>query len=209
MGSDISPRLRGLAAAVGTSWQVPGAPSRSQRLRLECKRGQTVCGSPRQKGLGWLSPIRHHHFPCLSFPQPRKLNSICCTFLCYRAAALWPEKAEGTLPVPPLQQGGAHYTHRILNEMGRELVQPWSSVLLLPPHLSLFGFTIRQVLPVTRETQGCTVRPGAEYICWAQSKSHPRMRGMEQEWSLCTGLCLFALGGFLLLIFSSQAQSGT
>lgn len=30
---------------------------------------------------------------------------------------------------------------------------------------------------------------------------------MEQEWGLCTGLCLLGLGGFLLLIFSSQTQS--
>lgn len=30
---------------------------------------------------------------------------------------------------------------------------------------------------------------------------------MGQEWGLCTGLCLLGLGGFLLLIFSSQTPS--
>lgn len=68
-------------------------------------------------------PIQDHHIPCLSFPQRRKLNSICCTFLCYRAAAPWSEKAQGGAGaslVPPLQQGGAHYTQGILNETGRE-----------------------------------------------------------------------------------------
>lgn len=63
-------RLRGLAAVMGTSWQVPGTPRRSQRLRLECKGGQRVCGSPRQMGLRWLSPSQGLHMtPSLSLPQ--------------------------------------------------------------------------------------------------------------------------------------------
>lgn len=121
-------------------------------------------------------------------------------------AALWSEKAQGGAGaslVPPLQQGGTHYTHGILNETGRE--PDTASELqccFFPSRLSLFDLTIGQVLPVTRGVRGCTVRPGAECILLGTRQSKT-----EQEWGLCTGLCLLGLGGFLLRIFSSQTQS--
>lgn len=155
----------------------------------------------------------HYHFPCLSFPQARMLKSTCCTFLCFRAAALWPEKAEGGAGaslVPPLQQGGPHYTHGILNEKGREPDRALEFQCCCFPHV--FHYLIS---PLGR----CCLWPGElgaaqsdlelNIFCWTQGKSHSRARVTEQEWGLCTGLCLLGLGRFLLLIFPSRTQRGT
>lgn len=77
--------------------------------------------------------------------------------------------------MPPLQQGGAHHTHRILNEMGRELDTALELQCCCSPHIfSLFDFTIRQLLTVTRGTQGCTVRPGSEYILLGTRQTPPQ-----------------------------------
>lgn len=121
--------------------------------------------------------IQHPHFPCLSFPQARRLNSISCTLLCYRAAALWPEKAEGgagTLPVLPSSTEGLIILRESLMRRAGSLIEPWSYSAAASPNLSLFDFTIRQVLPVIRGTRGCTARPGAEYILLGTRQTPPQ-----------------------------------
>lgn len=80
-------------------------------------------------------------------------------------------------------------------------------MLLLPPHLSLFDFTIRQVLPVTRGTQGCTVTPGAEYILLGiRQTSPPSKRGGAGVEFLHRALPPWLRGIFATNIFLSHSE---